>query len=151
VLTGPNLILIGCVKSKRNRTSAAKDLYNSPLWRYRRKYAEQSSFPWYILSAEHGLLAPETEIKPYDVTLKEIPATKCRTWSQSVLDELMKEFPSLQGTVIEIHAGKRYVEFGLETGLRDAGAVIRRPLAGVIGIGAQCKWYRDQLATGSGE
>ena len=144
-----NLILIGCVKSKHNGSCTAKDLYNSPLWRYRRAYVEWSGFPWYILSAKHGLLAPETEIKPYDVALSDLSASKCRAWSQCVLDELRKEFPSLQGTVIDIHAGKRYVAYGLEKGLRGAGATVRRPLARVVGIGPQCNWYRDQLALSS--
>ena len=146
-----NLILIGCVKSKKSHASAARDLYNSPLWRYRRAYAEQSGFPWYILSAEHCLLAPETEISPYDLALSDLSADKCRTWSQCVLDELRKEFPLLQGRIIDIHAGKRYVEYGLETGLIDAGAIVRRPLKGVAGIGPQCRWYRDQLAIGASE
>lgn len=144
-----DLILIGCVKSKQNCMRAAKDLYNSPLWRYRRAYAEQSGSSWYILSAEHGLLAPETEIEPYDVTLRELSASKRRAWSKCVLDELSKEFSSLKESVIEIHAGKHYVEYGLAQGLSDAGANVRRPLAGIIGIGRQCKWYRSRLAMSS--
>ena len=52
-----NLILVGCVKSKRSHTSAAQDLYNSRLWCCRRAYAERAGVPWYILSTKHGLLA----------------------------------------------------------------------------------------------
>jgi hypothetical protein len=144
-----NLILVGCVKSKHSHTRTAKDLYNSPLWRCRRAYAERSGFPWYILSAKHGLLAPETKIAPYDLALADLPTSKCRAWSQGVLDDLIVKFPSLRGTVIDIHAGKRYVEFGLENGLSDAGAIIRRPLARVVGIGPQCAWYREHLTLDS--
>ena len=32
----------------------------------------------------------------------------------------------MDGKTIEVHAGKLYVEYGLEKGLREAGAVIRR-------------------------
>ena len=144
-----DLILIGCVKSKQNCMRVAKDLYNSPLWRYRRAYAEQSGSSWYILSAEHGLLAPETEIEPYDVTLSELSASKRRAWSQCVLDELSKKFSSLEESVIEIHAGKNYVDYGLAQGLSDAGAIVQRPLARIIGIGRQCRWYRSRLAVSS--
>ncbi len=112
-------------------------------------YAERSGFPWYILSAKHGLLAPETKIAPYDLALADLPTSKCRAWSQGVLDDLIVKFPSLRGTVIDIHAGKRYVEFGLENGLSDAGAIIRRPLARVVGIGPQCAWYREHLTLDS--
>ena len=83
-----SLILVGGVKSKHNHTSAAQDLYNSRLWRCRRAYAERSGFPWYILSAKHGLLAPETKIAPYDLALADLPAAERRAWSRRVLDDL---------------------------------------------------------------
>ena len=137
--------------SKQNYTSAAEQLYKSPLWCCRRAYAERSGYPWFILSAKYGLLAPETEISPYDMAMSDLSASECRAWSQCVLNELRKEFSSLQGTVIDIHAGKRYIEYGLEKGLSDAGAIVRRPLARVVGIGTQCKWYRNQLAVVSRE
>ena len=53
----PGLVLVGCVKTKRAARSAAKNLYDSPLW-HCRPYAERLSVPWYILSALHGLLDP---------------------------------------------------------------------------------------------
>ena len=146
-----NLILVGCVKSKHNHTSAAQDLYNSRLWRCRRAYAERSGFPWYILSARHGLLAPETKIAPYDLALADLPAVRRRTWSRRVLGDLTAMVSALRGKSIELHAGKPYIEYGLEDGLREAGAIIRRPLAHVVGIGPQCKWYVEQLASGSAQ
>ena len=143
--TLPNLILIGCVKSKRSSSSPAKDLYNSRLWRCRRAYAEQIGVPWYILSAKYGLLAPETTIAPYDRTLNAFPAAECRVWSARVMDELTAKVSGLRGKVVEIHAGKRYVAYGLEDGLCKAGAIVHRPLAHVSGIGRHCRWYAEQL------
>jgi hypothetical protein len=56
------LVLVGCVKTKALEASPARDLYLSPLFERRRRYAELSGQPWYILSAEHGLLDPGTII-----------------------------------------------------------------------------------------
>ena len=143
--TLPNLILLGCVKSKRREPSAAKDLYDSPLWRSRRAYAEHSGVPWYILSAKHGLLAPETVIRPYELALGDRRVAQRREWSQRVMDSLATKVPVLEGTAIEIHAGKAYAAYGLEDGLRKAGAEVRRPLARVPSIGAHIAWYAERI------
>ena len=142
---GVDLILVGCVKSKRTYASPARDLYTSRLWSSRRSYAEAHGCPWYILSAKHGLLHPDTSIEPYDLSLNELPARMRREWSQRVLEALKEEFPALAGKTVEVHAGKNYVEYGLERALRGAGAVVRRPLAHVVGLGPQNVWYRRHL------
>ena len=140
-----SLMLVGCVKRKRSQSSAARHLYDaSPLWRGRRAYAERSGAPWYVLSAKHGLLAPDAWIEPYDLALNDLSRAKRGDWSRNVLDELRARFPALAGTTVECHAGKDYLDNGLEDGLRKAGAVVRRPLAG-MGIGVQLRWYRARL------
>jgi hypothetical protein len=48
--------------------AAARDLYRSPLFRKERAYAEQSGVPWFILSAEHGLGAPDEWRTPTQLT-----------------------------------------------------------------------------------
>ena len=141
----PDLTLVGCVKTKRSDPSAAKDLYRSPLWRCRRAYAESLGCPWYILSAEHGLLDPDKRIVPYDLALSDLRAKARRGWSTRVLHVLKNRVPSLQNKVIEIHAGATYVRYGLEEGLRDAGATVRLPLAGIPGVGRQQAWYQQRL------
>ena len=143
--SAPDVILVGCVKTKRSGRSAAKDLYDSPLWRARRAYAEQFCVPWHILSAKYGLLAPETVIRTYDVTLTDRSAAERRTWSQRVLDFLADELPDPEGANIEIHAGKAYVDYGLEAGLCRMGAKVHRPLQHIPGIGAQIAWYKQRF------
>ena len=149
-----NLILVGCVKRKRSQPCPARDLYDeSPLWRGRRAYAESSGAPWYILSAKYGLLTPEVQIRPYDLALKHLKRGERRDWSRRVLDELRVQFPDLVGKTVECHAGKDYLDNGLEDGLRQAGAVVRRPLAG-MSIGSQLGWYNlkvDRPSSGGKE
>ena len=140
----PDILLVGCVKGKLEwaRPVQAMDLYESPLWRSRRAYAERSGRLWYILSAKHGLLEPTARISWYDLALGDLPAAARRAWSQRVVDSLLERFPAMAGKVIEIHAGKDYVDFGLESGLTKAGAVVERPLLG-IPIGKHLGWYRE--------
>lgn len=141
----PDLVLIGCVKTKRAARSAAKDLYSSPLWRSRRAYAESLGVPWYILSALHGLLDPDRRIDPYELALTDLRTSARRAWSARVLAELKRRVPSMRDKLIEIHAGATYIDCGLEEGLSDAGAAVHRPLAGIAGIGHQQAWYRERL------
>ena len=140
----PDILLVGCVKGKLEwaRPVPARDLYESPLWRSRRAYAERSGLLWYILSAKHGLLEPAAQIGWYNLDLGDLPAAERRAWSQRVVDSLLARFPAMEGKVIEIHAGKDYVDFGLESGLKKAGAVVQRPLLG-IPIGRHLGWYRE--------
>lgn len=140
----PDIVLVGCVKTKHAVRSAAKDLYCSPLWRCRRAYAENLGCPWYILSAKHGLLHPYERIDPYDLALNDLRAGARRAWSSRVLDELGSRVPSLRDKLVEIHAGATYVMYGLAEGLRDARATVCRPLARISGIGRQQAWYRKQ-------
>lgn len=141
----PDVVLVGCVKTKRTTRSAAKDLYDSPLWRYRRAYAECLGVPWYILSALHGLLDPDQRIDAYDLALTDLRNKARRAWSARVLDELKRRVPPMRDKLIEIHAGATYVNNGLEEGLRDAGAEVQRPLLGIVGVGRQQAWYRERL------
>ena len=55
----PTLLLVACVKEKLAAPAAARDLYVSPLFKKEREYAERAGLPWFILSAEHGLVAPD--------------------------------------------------------------------------------------------
>jgi hypothetical protein len=62
-LTGA-VILVSCVKRKRMSVAPARDLYTSTLFQGGRRYAESKGTPWYILSALHGLVEPETVVAP---------------------------------------------------------------------------------------
>ena len=141
----PDIVLVGCVKTKRRVRSAARDLYTSPLWPYRRAYAECLGVPWYILSALHGLLDPDRRIDAYELALTDLQAKARRAWSARVLADLKRRVPSMRDKRIEIHAGATYIDHGLEEGLRDAGAAVHRPLAGIAGIARQQAWYRERL------
>jgi len=119
--------LVGCVKSKHDKPMAARDLYTSPLFRGRRRYVEHTCKRWFVLSAKHGLVDPDTVLEPYDETLKNAGRGERQRWSAAVLNALKVELGSLSSTVFEIHARDDYRGFGLVDGIRELGGQVIVP------------------------
>ena len=117
------------------------DLYTSALFHGRRTYVERKCERWFVLSAEHGLVAPETVLAPYDVTLKTKSRSERREWSGQVLAALEAQLGDLRRYEFEIHAGNDYRAHGLEAGIRASGARVEVPAAG-LGLGEQLALYR---------
>ena len=135
----PGIVLIGCVATKRAAACAAADLFDSALFRGRRRHAVASGLPWYILSAKFGLLDPDDVIGPYDVYLaSQSPAYK-KAWGEFVTAQLAQRRPSLRGTVIEVHAGAAYAE-PLRAPLAALGTTLTVPLQH-LALGEQLSWY----------
>jgi len=132
--------LVGCVKSKLDRPAQARDLYTSPLFRGRRRYVERTCDRWFVLSAKHGLVAPDTLLEPYDQTLKQVGRAERRRWSAAVLGALKHELGSFNSTVFEIHAGNDYRAFGLEDGIRQLGGQVNIP-TDRLSLGQQLAFY----------
>jgi uncharacterized protein DUF6884 len=122
------VVLVGCVRSKRPAAAAAADLFASPLFAGRRRYATASGLPWYILSAKFGLLAPDDVIGPYDVYLAEQSPGYRKAWGEFVVAQLEQLQPELRGRTVEVHAGAAYVD-PLRGPLTARGVVPVSPLA----------------------
>ena len=137
----PTLLLVTCVKEKLSVPAAARDLYVSPLFKKERAYAERSGQPWYILSAEHGLVAPDEWLAPYERYLPDTPSTFRQAWAMWVVERLDLLAGPLRTKVIEIHAGSAYVD-PLRGHLAAKGASILEPLAGLT-MGQRLAWYNQ--------
>ena len=62
-----DVTLIQCTDGKRDEPAPAKDLYDtSAYFRVMRRWARARGDPWFILSAKHGLVRPDTWLEPYD-------------------------------------------------------------------------------------
>ncbi|PVG83756.1 hypothetical protein DDE18_05435 [Nocardioides gansuensis] len=140
--TSADVILIGCVKRKLPTAAPAKDLYVSPLFRKGREYAENAGVPWFILSAQHDLVAPDEELEPYDLRLGATSQQYRREWGGRVVEALREALGSIDGLSIEVHAGSAYVD-AIREGLRSGGATVVEPLAG-LGLGPRLAWYGDR-------
>ncbi len=137
-----DLVLVSCVKSKLSRPAAAKDLYTSALFVRERAYAENAAVPWFILSAEHGLVSPDQVLEPYERYLPACSPDYRLAWGTSVAAELERRVGPLGGKVLEIHAGSAYLD-ALRQPLRGRGAVITEPLRG-LRMGERLAWYSQQ-------
>lgn len=147
-MTGPRRIgLIGCVKTKRNVAASAMDLYTSALFKGRRAFVERTCERWFILSAEHGLVAPNVVLAPYERALKDATVAERRAWSGRVLRQIDAEPGAIAGCVVEIHAGAEYRGFGLDDGLRTRGATIEVPTKG-LSFGEQLAFYKRRRLAG---
>lgn len=134
-----DIVLVGCVKTKREHGAPAKDLYVSDYFLKMRAYAEASGRPWFILSAEHGLVRPDEWLEPYERYLPDTPRGYREAWGHKAAAELEQVVGSLGGLVVEIHAGAAYVE-SLDAPLRALGAEVIDKLKG-LSIGHRLSWY----------
>lgn len=142
-LEGP-IHLVGCVKTKRSEPAPAQDLYISDLFKKRRAYVQSAGGRWFILSAQHGLVAPDDVLEPYDMALKEQPAQYRERWGRQVVEALLERLGSLEGRLFEVHAGATYAD-ALRQPLTAAGGRLVLPLAG-LAQGQQLSWYLQRSA-----
>ena len=92
--------------------------------------------PWFILSAKHGLVVPDTTIQPYDETLKNLPRDGRRAWAQRVISQMQSMLP--QADTVIILAGMRYREFLMDY-LQSTFPRVEVPMEN-LRIGEQLRW-----------
>lgn len=132
------LYLVSCVGQKRDHACAARDLYVSAWFVKARNHVEQSGRPWFILSAEHGLLAPDRTVAPYERTLNAMTVAERRVWAERVDLDLRRSLPHLSHVVFL--AGDRYRQF-LAGHLTMRGIATSVPMGG-LRIGEQLRWLQ---------
>lgn len=135
------IALVGCVKQKKDRQCAAKDLYTSDLFRKSRAYAEKNADRWFILSAKYGLVLPEELIGPYEQTLKGARAHERREWAARVHNQMDQQGLLRAGVSFLWLAGQDY-----QKELRKLLAAFPQndPLAGK-GIGRRLGWLKANI------
>jgi hypothetical protein len=133
------VVLVSCVKSNLSHSAPARALYTSNWFRKVRTIVEASGARWFVLSALHGLVTPETEIAPYDYTLNTVGIAERKAWATCVLDKLLPEMAGEKRVVI--FAGQRYREFLVEP-LRKRGIKVEVPMANLARF-KQLAWLSD--------
>ncbi len=136
------IALVSCVKQKLPYPAPARDLYTSPLFHGLRNHAEANSDSWFILSAKHSLIHPDTIVAPYERTLNRMSAASRSAWATEVLEQLGKLVPA--PTSILMLAGLRYRERLLPT-LLALGIHVDIPLAR-LAFGQQLQWLKRENA-----
>ncbi|MDH5700233.1 MAG: hypothetical protein OEZ41_09765 [Nitrospirota bacterium] len=128
--------LVSCVSQKQAESALGRELYVSVWFRKAQDYVEALGCPWFILSAEYGLVSPDQVIAPYEKTLNAMLVSARRQWAIRVLAQLDEVVPNLSQVVFL--AGKRYREF-LEGHLRNHNIGVSVPMDG-LRIGEQLSW-----------
>jgi hypothetical protein len=134
-----HIVLVTCVKSKGTRPAAAKDLYTSALFRKEPAYAERIGVPWFILSAEHGVVAPDEWLAPYERYIADTSASYRSAWGAWGAARLDLLAGPITDKVVEIHAGSTYLD-ALRPHLERLGARVVDPLHG-LSMGQRLAWY----------
>ena len=106
-----------------------------------RAYVELLGQPWFILSAQYGLVHPDSVIEPYDCTLNGMQAASRRRWAAEVLSQLAPRLEAVAS--VTFFAGERYREF-LEQPIRNRGLIVNVPMRG-LKIGEQLRWLNQRL------
>lgn len=135
----PDVLLVACVKPAAARPCAAKDLYTSALFKKQRAHAERLGVPWFIISAEHGLVAPDEWLAPYQRDLAQSPASYLAAWGTWVAARLELLAGPLVNKAIEIHAESMYFDL-LGPELEKRGARVVDPLRG-LQMESRLAWY----------
>jgi len=136
------VFLVSCVSKKKPAQLPAKDLYDSPWFKKARAYVESTGSPWFILSAEYGLLEPDRIVAPYEKTLNQMSVGDRRRWSEDVLADL-RRILALDDRVVFL-AGMKYREF-LEPVVVTLCRDVAVPMEG-LRIGEQLQWLDRQVS-----
>ena len=136
LLPSADLCLVSCVAKKLPRSAPARELYTSDLFRKMRGLVEARGWPWFILSAKYGLVAPGQVIEPYEKTLNTMRSAERRDWAEGCLGALGPRLADVKSVVFL--AGAKYREF-LAPALADRGIEVHVPMAR-LPIGKQLAW-----------
>lgn len=132
--------LVGCASAKLKRPAPARELYTSALFRKASAYAEETCERWYVLSAKHGLVHPDTVLEPYNVKLGTKNGPPIWDWAGRVRDQLAVELAEVPRVSLVVLAGDQY-----RTVLRPCQWPYSIPMEG-LGIGEQLSWLNARLA-----
>ena len=132
--------LVSCVKQKRETAAAAKDLYTSSWFRKAQAHVEATGMPWFILSAQHGLLDPEQVIEPYEKTLNKMRISDRKEWAKRVIAQMEQQLPKAERIVV--FAGKKYRDY-LMSYLRSKASSVEVPLE-KHRQGEQLSWFNER-------
>lgn len=138
-VTTSTLYLVSCVSMKRVNTHPARDLYISEWFKKARAYVELQRRPWFILSAQYGLLRPTELAKPYEKTLNQMSKLERAYWAKNVWRQLNHQV--LRPQEVVFLAGIHYREYLAEY-FEQAGVRVTIPMDGLT-IGRQLQWLKQ--------
>ena len=135
--------LISCTKRKQGQRCRTSEMYSaSDLFRKAYAYCTKKYDNVAILSAKYGLLLPDEEIEPYNVTLNDMSIDQVKKWSDQVFEQFLVKIELRDLGKVYFHAGKRYRQYLIPM-LEKMDIECEVPLRN-LGIGEQLGWYKRQ-------
>lgn len=124
--------LVSCSKAKLDTPAPARLLY-SPSYVFARsvRWLEARCDEWFVLSAKHGLVEPDTVLAPYDETLAGASKQVRARWADRIREALRQRFAGRRVTYLLL-AGSNYA-------FAVAGFEVEQPLKG-MSTGARRRW-----------
>jgi len=100
------IYFIACSATKLDKAAPACDLYQGQAFKAARKLAEKSRAEYWILSAKHGLIHPDTVTEPYNDYLGAMTKAQRTQWGAMVCEQI--KAAGLTSRAAVILAGKHY-------------------------------------------
>jgi len=125
------IYFIACSATKLDRAAPACDLYQGQAFKAARQLAEKHRADYWILSAKHGLIHPDTITAPYNDYLGAMNKAQRTIWGAMVCEQI--KAAGLTSRAAVILAGKHYAD-----PIAHLFPTLDRPLAG-LGIGQQLR------------
>lgn len=139
-LTKPptTVVLISCSKSKLDKPAPARELYTGQLFKKAVAWAERQGLQWFVVSALHGLVAPDQSIAPYNYSLKDRRGSREReSWAYHTICALLPNH-SPKGSRVILIMPELYRRF-IQPELDRASITYSSPLQR-LSIGKQMQW-----------
>lgn len=88
------ICFIGCTKTKKDYNCKPKEMYSeSILFKKQIMYINSVyKCDYYILSAKYGLLHPDHDIEPYDLSLYNMNSIDYKNWCSFVYNQMITRF-----------------------------------------------------------
>lgn len=102
--------LVGCGSDKQDDPATARDLYTSPYFAKKRRFAEELCGDWWIVSAKHGLLDPNDHVEPYERSIDDVDVA---AWLDDVEEQIAADVEpdvSEGATEVWMLVGRRYLD-----------------------------------------
>jgi hypothetical protein len=144
----PRVALVGCSAAKLKYAAPARELYTSGMFRAALAYAERNCDALLIVSAYHGVVAPNALVGPYNRSLRLASKAERVAWGERTIASLLPSFKVPPQLVIL--AGQLYADALACGAYQHDLPWPEEPLRGIAGFGPRITWLRTNTrATGA--
>ena len=135
--------LVAEAKQRRGGIRQAREQFDrSPVFRRARDYCERTYGEWYILSADHHVLAPHQVVGPGGNHVHTFSAEDRFQWAERVATRLYEMNRQRGGSLsFVLFASQRYADLVLRAA---PDLTLELPLSG-MGLRDRIRWFDDQL------